>query len=90
MLTLFMLSPIVSATGYVDYKCYLDTTSGKKLALFSFKTSDARKRLANLPASQITVDGSKNAFIKDVIECVKEKSEFRNAEAKKLDKALLR
>ncbi|WP_133406234.1 TapY2 family type IVa secretion system protein [Parashewanella tropica] len=88
--TILMAASSVNTTGYSDYKCYLDTSIGKQLVLFSFKTEAVRNRLANLPATKLNLNGKKGVYVKDVIECVKESASFRNAKAKKLDKNLAR
>ncbi|MGB0892775.1 MAG: TapY2 family type IVa secretion system protein [Parashewanella sp.] len=71
---------------YVDYKCYLDTTAGKQLLYFSWKKSQARARLVNLPVTKIVIQGSDRVRIKDVIECIERGKNFKNKTARKLEK----
>lgn len=90
LLTLLFITPFsVQAAKYVDYKCYLDTTAGKKVIYFTWKQSKVRTRLANMVTKKITVDGDTRVMVKQKLECIKADKTFSNKEAYKIDSQLV-
>ncbi len=86
-----LISPsVLAADKKVGYKCYLDTSAGKQVVLFSWKKSKVNSRLFNLPASRVTVANGKRAFVKDIIECVPENKRFKTPKAQEKDRLQLR
>ncbi len=89
-MALFLSASALAADKKIDYKCYLDTTQGKKIALFSWKSSKIKSRLVNLPASKVTVDGGRKVYVTDVLECIPENKGFKDLKAQELDSLILR
>ncbi len=99
----FVCLTIISLTvsGYVnadnskgekrDYKCYLQTTTGHQIAFYEWRVKDVSLRMAKLPARKVPSKGvGKQAYIKDVEECVEVEEEFTLGAAQKLDDVTLK
>ena len=84
----FAVSTTTFAEQKVAYKCYLDTSIGKKLVYFHWRESKVRKRLSNLVATKIPVENGKRVYVRNVLECTKANLTFLNTEASKIDATL--
>ena len=80
----------VQADEMVDYKCYIETTSGFDITFYKWKTSTTQLMQAKLPATKYKDANSKDVYIKDVIECVTLDEKFKSKSAKDLDSKTVR
>ncbi|QIR16221.1 hypothetical protein HBH39_12460 [Shewanella aestuarii] len=72
-----------------EYKCLLETTTGSQIGFYNWKRNQVKSKSQLLVAKKIKSD-KKNAYIKDVIECVPLNEDFSSADAKRIDKATVR
>ncbi|EDQ00656.1 TapY2 family type IVa secretion system protein [Shewanella benthica] len=80
-----------AAPNKLEYKCYLNTTLGYKIAFYKWDVKNKQRNIARLPAKKVPYSSpGKRAYIKEVEECVELDATFSNGLARSLDEITAR